>query len=191
MKKLSRLWITGYRSYELGIFKNNDPKKTIIDKVIKDNLSQEIMDGVDWIITGGQLGIEQWSVEVANQLKSEYPDEFKTSVMLPFQKFGEQWNDDNKMSLQKCIQNSDFSASVSNEPYKSPIQLKAYQKFMLTHTDKALLIYDLDHEGKTKYDYNQIKQYSDHNDYDLRMIDFDDLQEAATEYENSRKNFEE
>lgn len=188
---MSRLWITGYRSYELGIFKNNDPKKTVIDKVIKDNLSQEIMDGVDWIITGGQLGIEQWSVEVANQLKAEYPDEFKTSVMLPFKKFGEQWNDDNKMSLQRCIQNSDFSASVSNEPYKSPIQLKAYQKFMLTHTDKALLIYDLDHEGKTKYDYNQIKQYSDHNDYDLRMIDFDDLQEAATEYENSIKKFKE
>ncbi|UQS85365.1 DUF1273 domain-containing protein [Apilactobacillus apisilvae] len=188
---MSRLWITGYRSYELGIFKKDDPKKIVIDKVIKDNLSQEIMDGVNWIITGGHLGIEQWSVENAEDLKKTFPDEFQTAVMLPFENFGEQWKDENKLELQKCIQSANFSANVSNEKYQSPMQLKAYQKFMLSHTDKALLIYDLDNEGKTKYDYKEIKKYAENHDYNLKMISFDDLQEAANEYENSLKDFPE
>ncbi len=54
---MSRLWVTGYRSYELGIFKDDDPKRKVLDTVLKNELVQAIVDGTDWIISGGQLGI--------------------------------------------------------------------------------------------------------------------------------------
>ena len=32
MKSVKNLWISGYRSYELKIFQDQDPKKQIIEK---------------------------------------------------------------------------------------------------------------------------------------------------------------
>ena len=34
-----RLWITGYRSYELGIFNDNDPKVAVIKYCLENNLN--------------------------------------------------------------------------------------------------------------------------------------------------------
>ncbi|GAA6113210.1 MAG: DUF1273 domain-containing protein [Apilactobacillus sp.] len=185
---MSRVWITGYRSYELGVFGNKDPKELVIKSVIENNIKQEVIDGADWIITGGQMGVEQWTAEVATSLKEELPGEFQLSVMLPFKEFGNQWNEQNQARLSSILSNVDFSASVSNDPYKSPMQLRAYQEFMLTHTDKAILIYDVDNPGKTQYDYEQIKRFSEQNDYGYRLVDFDELQEAANEYQNNLNN---
>lgn len=96
---VSRLWITGYRSYELGMFKDDDPKRKVIDYVLTNELRQAIINGTDWIISGGQLGVEQWALEAANHLKSEYPDEFQTSMMLPFAEFGNNWNEKNQTEI--------------------------------------------------------------------------------------------
>lgn len=185
---MSRLWITGYRSYELGIFKDDDPKKKVIDMVLKSELTQAIIDGTDWIISGGQLGVEQWALTVANQLKSNYPGEFQTALMLPFVAFGSNWNPDNQARLSKVSQAVDFSAEVSKKPYTSPEQLRNYQEFMLSHTDQAILIYDLDNPGKTQYDFNKIKQFAENHPYPYRLITFDDLQAAADEYQENLNN---
>ncbi len=69
---MSRLWVSGYRSYELGIFQSKDPKVTIIKEAIKQFICQRIDDGVDWIITGPQLGVEQWTIEVTLELKKRF-----------------------------------------------------------------------------------------------------------------------
>ena len=185
---VSRLWISGYRSYELNIFKDDDPKRKVIDSVLKSELSQAIIDGTDWIISGGQLGIEQWSLVTANYLKKDYPGEFKTAMMLPFAEFGSNWNENNQGKLQKLTNQVDFSASVSQKPYHSPEQLRNYQEFMLTHTDQAILIYDLDNPGKSQYDFDKIKQFAQTHPYPYRLITFDDLQVAADEYQENLNN---
>ncbi len=55
-----RIWLTGYRSYELNIFKDSDPKVEVIKNTLKECLIQQMADGLDWVLAGGQLGIEQW-----------------------------------------------------------------------------------------------------------------------------------
>lgn len=185
---VSRLWITGYRSYELGVFKDDDPKCKVIDYVLTNELRQAIIDGTDWIISGGQLGVEQWALEAANYLKSEYPDEFQTSMMLPFAEFGNNWNEKNQLKLQKLRQSVDFSASVSQQPYHSPQQLRNYQEFMLNHTDQVIMVYDLDNPGKSQYDFDKIKEFADSHPYPYRLITFDDLQNAADEYQENQNN---
>lgn len=181
-----RLWVTGYRSYELNVFNDKDPKKDVIKAVLKSNLKTRADNGLSWIITGGQLGVEQWAVETALELKKEYAD-LKVALMLPFADFGQNWQENKQQYLLKLKQSVDFSASVSKQPYRSPQQLKNYQKFMLGHTDGALLVYDPDYPGKNKFDYQAIKRQQEKSEYATELLDMFDLQDAAAELAEQQK----
>lgn len=185
---MNRVWITGYRSYELNVFKDDDPKVKVIKAVLKRYLiaGLEQSDDEYWVITGPQMGTERWAIELAAALRPDFP-QIRIAVMSPFAEFGKQWNETNQVKLANTIQTADFSADVSEKPYQSPQQLKNYQQFMLSHTDQALLLYDPEHEGKPQYDYRAMKKYSEDNDYRIHLIDFDELQEEATEWEERRR----
>ncbi len=43
---MTSLLVTGYKSFELGIFKDKDPKVTIIKKAIKRDFKRFLDDGV-------------------------------------------------------------------------------------------------------------------------------------------------
>ena len=70
--------------------------------------------------------------------------------MYPYTEFSKNWQEDKQIQLAQLEQQVDFCASVSKQPYSSPMQLKNYQQFMLAHTDKTVLIYDQEHPGKAK-----------------------------------------
>ncbi|MBB1078644.1 DUF1273 domain-containing protein [Limosilactobacillus sp. STM2_1] len=189
---MKRIWITGYRSYELNVFKDNDPKVKVIQSVLERYLKEQLEQSEEelWAITGPQMGVERWTIEVATRLKDDY-SQLKVAMMLPFAEFGKQWNEENQMKLANATQKVDFFANVSEKPYQSPQQLRNYQQFMLNHTDEALLLYDPEHEGKPKYDYVISRKFSNNNDYQVRLIDFDELQEAAEEWtELQREKYE-
>lgn len=176
-----RLWITGYRSYELNVFKKDDPKIEVLKNVLKGLLVQKIEEGLEWVISGGQLGIEQWSVEVALELQKEYP-ELKVAMILPYSDFEKRWQDDKQLTFNLLKEKVNFFANASSEPYKTPLQLKNWQHFMLQHTDQMSLIYDPEFEGKTKYDYNMAKKYQENHDYAIDLIDMDQLQTSANDF---------
>lgn len=177
---MQRLWLTGYRSYELGVFGDKDEKLKVIKYSLKKQLTQYLDDGLQWLITGGQMGIEQWSLAVAQSLKADYPN-FKTALMMPFNDFGQQWNEANQAQLNQIKSQVDFCEAVVHAPYSGPQQLRQYQQFMLTHTDGALLYYDLEATGKPDYDYQAILKYQAQQDYPLNQVDFFELQDIATE----------
>jgi uncharacterized phage-like protein YoqJ len=179
---MSRLWLTGYRSYELSIFGEKDPKLVVIKNAIKRKLIEKIESGTNWIISGPQLGVEQWTLEVANELRKDYP-ELQTALMCPFSEFGNQWKDDKKEQLALLKSKVAFFANVSEQPYQSPQQLRNYQTFMLEHTDEAVLLYDDEHEGKSKFDLIAIQKFQESHSYNLETIDFYDLEEEANLYE--------
>lgn len=187
---MTRLWVSGYRAYELGVFKNDDPKVTIIKYALKAEIIRQLEQGVDWIITGPQLGIEQWTIEVVNELKSEYA--VQVAMMAPYLNIEKNWNAEKQAQLAQLKTQVDYYASVSAHEYQNPSQLKGYQTFMLSHTDGALLIYDPEFEGKTKYDYYAITNYQNGEDYPWQAVSFDDLQEYALVYgeeQESDKNY--
>ena len=176
---LSRLWLTGYRGYELNVYQDKDPKLAVIKYSLKNTLRIYLEDGLEWLITGAQLGVEQWGVEVAAELKEDFPD-IKIAIMLPFAEFGKQWNEHNQQKLQQILTKADFTGNVSQHPYQNPSQLKNYQTFMSEHTDGALMVYDPEYPGKPQYDYDFLKQKSEREtDYPLRLIDFYELQDQA------------
>ncbi len=184
---VSRLWLTGYRSYELGVFGDQDPKLLVIKETLKKLLIDKIENGTDWLITGGQLGVEQWAAEVGLSLKADYP-ELNVAMMTPFADFGHNWNETNQAKYLQIASRVDFHQSVSAQPYHGPQQLRNYQEFMLSHTDEAVLVYDLEVPGKPKYDYQAIDRFQERHSYPLTLIDMDWLQESANEYQENLKN---
>lgn len=185
---MQRLWVTGYRAYELGVFKDDDPKIKVIKNVLKNALVERLNNSADefWLITGPQMGVERWGIEVGNDLKNDYP-QLKTAIMEPYLNVSQRWNEQNQEKLAVALTQVDFHAPVSNQPYQSPQQLRNYQAFMLDHSDGILLVFDPDREDESEqtskpfWDYRAAQQYQERTDYHIQTIDFDELQEAATE----------
>lgn len=180
---MRRLWLTGYRSYELNAFQDDDPKAAVVKRVLTQRLTSLLEEDDDefWVITGPQLGVEQWGAAVALELKKNFR-QLKVAMMLPFADFGQQWNATNRDRLLNLRDRVDFAREVTTKPYESPEQLRLYQRFMLDHTDSMLMVYDPDHSGKPKYDYELAQKYGDQQDYPVDLVDFDELQEAAIEW---------
>ena len=91
---MTSLLITGYKSFELGIFKDKDPKVNIIKKAIKRDLKRFLDEGVDWMIFTGNLGFEFWALEVAKELQKDYP--LKLATLFPFETHGQNWSEANQ-----------------------------------------------------------------------------------------------
>lgn len=89
---MQRLWVTGYRSYELNAFGDTDPKIQVIKYALK-NYFINLLENqqLDWIITGANLGVEQWASEAALELRENYP--VSIAIMIPYEEFANRWNE--------------------------------------------------------------------------------------------------
>lgn len=104
---MKRVWITGYRSYELGVFNQKDPKIKVIKYCLKNHLRSLLENGeLDWVISGAQLGVEQWALEATIELQKDYP--VNVSMMVPYQEFSNRWNEDNQNHFLSLKEQVDF-----------------------------------------------------------------------------------
>lgn len=179
---IKRLFISGYRSYELGVFSKKDKKLFYIKEFIKQRLRQYADRGLEWVIISGQLGVELWSGEAIIELSEELP-ELKLAVLLPFKGFGENWNEENTFLYQKIIDAADFVTYTSHQEYQHGGQLSGNAQFIMDNTDGLFLIYDPEKEGKPSFLYNQAKTFAEKTDYPIDIADFDELQEFVIDFQ--------
>lgn len=179
---MKRIWVTGFRQFELGVFGKRDPKLMVIKYALAKLLRRAVDEGADWLITGGQSGIEQWAIEEALSLQKEAP-QLQIALMTPFTDFGAQWKPERQAQLTERKHQVNFTAAVSKAPYQNPSQLKQYQQFMLTHTEEAFIFYDQQaDQSPVRYAWQAAQQYQEQHEYELHQIDFDRLQDYAEEY---------
>lgn len=133
MDKSKVIYVSGYRSFELGVFKENDPKIQVVKNVLKKELHQLAEEGLEWVLVSGNLGVELWAVQIVAELKEEYP-ELSLGILYPFSDFGNNWNEGNQEKKQLAEQLADYVEAVSHQPYQSPSQLKNHTRFILEHT---------------------------------------------------------
>lgn len=183
---IKRLFVTGYRSYELEIFSDEDDKYFFITEFLKTKLKQYIDQGLEWIVISGQLGVELWTADIAMLLKHDYPH-IKIGILLPYQTYGDQWNEYHQHYLQKVLQGADYVNYTSQKPYQNGGQLSGNTSVILGHTDGALLIYDTSKEGKSEYVLEQIQQYRQMHDYYLEQVAFDELEQFVVDYQEMNK----
>lgn len=190
---MKSILISGYRSYELNIFNQTDPKLKYLKEFIKDCIIRYIENGVEWFVITGQLGIELWAGEMVLEVREEYP-EANLAVLLPFTGFGENWNEANKTMFEKIIHQADYVNYTSNKDYESPAQLKGNQIFSIRNTDGAFLIYDTmvgeSADGKPKYLYDLILQYQENSIYELNLVGFEEIEFFIHEMTANQEGFQ-
>ncbi|PLT35262.1 SLOG family protein [Bacillus sp. V5-8f] len=174
------IYITGYKPFEIGIFKNDHEGVKYIKRAIKRRLVPLIEEGGEWVIVSGQLGVELWAAEVLIELKNEY-DHVKLGVLTPYLQQQEAWNEANQQYYENILAHADFVDSISKKPYEGPQQLKAKNLFMVHKSDGMIIVYDEEKEGTPKYALAEAVRYSADNPYQIIRISLDDLQQAAEE----------
>lgn len=182
------LTISGYKPYELGIFKNDHPAVKIIKLAIKKKLLQLIDEGLEWVLISGQLGVELWAAEVVFELQNEAP-ELKLAVITPFLDQEKNWNEKNQVWYESILAQAKFIDSVSKKGYEKPWQFRLKNQFFIEKSDCLLLLYDVEKEGSPKYLYEMGLQYQNHHLYPVHLITFYDLQMMMEEEENKQFGF--
>jgi len=182
---LKSIFVSGYRSYELNIFDQTDPKYLYLKEFIKDRLQTYVENGTEWFVITGQLGIELWAGEIILEMREENPT-VHLAVILPYTSFQNNWNENNQALFDRVIKQADYVNYTSNKDYESPKQLKGNQVFTIRNTDGAFLIYDTmmeeSAEAKPKYVYDLIKQYQEQSAYTLNLVSFDEIEFFIHEY---------
>lgn len=174
---MTRLLVAGYKSFELGIFKKEDERLQIIREAIRQNLVSYLDKGLDWLIFTGNLGFEYWVLEEALLLKQAY--DFQMATILAFRDHGQNWNESNQEKLSKFKQ-LDFVKAVYPS-YINPSQLKAYNQFLIDHTDEAFLFYDSEHPTSLRYLADQLQKQ---RNYTVKTLTFEALNEIAENFSN-------
>lgn len=182
------LAISGYKPFELGIFKNDHPSVTFIKAALKKSLFTMMEDGLEWVLISGQLGVELWAAEIVFDLKSEFPD-VKLAVITPFLEQEASWNENNTEWYRSVLAKADFIDSVTKKGYEKPWQFRLKNQFFIEKSDAMLLLYDQEKEGSPKYIYEMAVQYQIKHSYPIHLITFYDLQEIVEEEELKRSEF--
>ncbi len=181
------LVVTGYKSSELGIFKSKDPAVLYIKKMLQQELLPMI-NGETWVIISGQLGVELWAAEMVIELRKTIP-ELRLGIFPPFIEQEKNWNEANQAMYREIKEQANFFKEVSNQPYLSPDQFRNRDLFFIQKSHGAILLYDQEKEGTTKYFWDLVKQKNDQDSsYQLRIINFLDLQLFVEEEERKKKD---
>jgi uncharacterized phage-like protein YoqJ len=182
---LKNVTITGYKPHELGIFKKDHEAAQFIKKAIIKELIPMIEEGLEWVIISGQLGVELWAAEVVLDLQLHLPD-LKLAVLTPFYGQEESWSEANKEWYESILAGADFVESISHKPYENPKQFYMKNQVLLHKTDAAIIMYDPEKEGSPKFFYEAAKRYREKKDYQIKEINFYDLQVIVEEEMNNR-----
>lgn len=182
-------YVTGYKSYELNIFKDDAPEVKYLKLFLKNKLQNLVEEGLEWVLIQGQLGIEMWTAEVVLDLQQNYP-ELKLGVITPFQNHTERWNEQNQLKYQQIIENADFHDSVHHAPYEGPFQFKQTDQFMLDHTDMTILIYDEEQEASPKFFKRVLVDFAEQTNYTYDVVTFDEINTFISDIQWSEESFE-
>ncbi|MDR1606707.1 MAG: SLOG family protein [Streptococcaceae bacterium] len=169
---MKTLLIAGYSAFDLGIFDDKDPKLFVIKTMIRQKLEAFASEGLEWLIFGGNLGFEDWVLQVALEMKPDY--DLKLATIFPFKTHGQNWNEANQAKLAH-FQQADF-VQYAYDTYQEPRQFRDYHTFLMTHADGAFVFYDDAHETKLKYLVTQLKA---REQFTVQQLDFDALQDLA------------
>ncbi|SFE52191.1 Uncharacterized SPBc2 prophage-derived protein YoqJ [Paenibacillus algorifonticola] len=178
---MNNLLVSGYRAHELNIFNQKHEGIAYIKQAITNKLLPLIDDGLQWVITPGQYGVDLWACEAVIALKPQYP-QLRLSIITAYSNPEEKWKDDKKEYYEQVLKGVDYYASVSDKPYDGIWQLQARDELLFRKTDGILLVYDEDAgEGSPRYFKERALRRQQADGYRYISISSDDIQSIADE----------
>ncbi|MFC4598657.1 DUF1273 domain-containing protein [Cohnella hongkongensis] len=178
---MKNLLITGYRAHELGIFDQKHKGIPYIRRAIETRLIPLIEEGLEWIVTPGQYGVDLWACETAIELRERYP-QLKISILTAFDGQEEKWKEDKQEYYRGILRRMDYVGSVSKQPYSGPWQFQARDDLLLRKTDGILLVYDDEAgEGSPKFMKAKALRKNAEEGYRYLSIGAEEIQSLANE----------
>lgn len=187
---MKNLLVTGYRAHELNIFNQKHVGIPYIQKALTRRLFPLVEEGLEWVITPGQYGVDLWASDVVIAMKHTYP-QLKLSIIAAFQNPEEKWNDAKKEYYNEILKGVDHYASVSNQPYSGTWQFAARDDLLFRKTDGILLVYDEDAgEGSPRFYKERALKKQQAEGYRYINVSSEEIQDIANEesYEDSSWN---
>lgn len=185
---MKTLLVTGYRAHELGIFDNKHPGIPYIKKALAARLMPLIEEGLEWVITPGQYGVDLWACEVVLALKQHFP-ELKLGIITAHAAPEEKWKEEKQNEYRSIISRADYYGAVSNMPYDGSWQFRARDDLLFRKSDGILLFYDEEAaEGSSKFVKERALKLQAESDYRLMLIHADEIQNIADE--EARSDFD-
>jgi uncharacterized phage-like protein YoqJ len=178
---MKNLLVTGYRAHELSIFDQKHKGIPFIKRAIAAKLIPLIEEGLEWVITPGQYGVDLWACEAVIELKKSYPH-LKLSIITAFANQEEKWKEDRKKYYHDLLKDVDYYGSVSKEPYSGVWQFTARDELLLRKTEGILLLYDEDAaEGSPRFMKEKAFRKNVEEGYRYISIGSEDIQSIADE----------
>ncbi|EKE32633.1 hypothetical protein MJ3_01707 [Salimicrobium jeotgali] len=173
-----RLVVTGYKSHEMGIFQEEDRRVLFIKEAIRRRLIAFLEEGGEWVLVSCQPGVEFWTAQVVLELKEDY--DVSLAVLPPFEGAEERWPEDIQMAFQEIKEDADFYKPVYKGGYQGAFQFKAKDRFLIEHSDRALVLYDEETPGTPKF-FLEMARFAE--GYEIERITPEDLQDTVEELE--------
>jgi uncharacterized phage-like protein YoqJ len=180
MNVVKVLAITGYKSFELGIFQKDHKGITYIKKAIRKQLIPMIEEGLEWVIISGQLGTELWAAAEVFELQLDYP-ELRLAVLTPHLEQEAKWNDANKELYEMILAQADFVDSITKRAYENPRQLKVKNQYIVQKSDALLAFYDDEKEGSPLFMVLEAKKKKEHQHYQIFYITSYDIEDIIND----------
>ncbi|GAB7056157.1 MULTISPECIES: DUF1273 domain-containing protein [Paenibacillus] len=182
---MKTLLVTGYRAHELGIFDQKHKGIVFIKKAIEARIVPLVEEGLEWVLTPGQYGVDLWACEVIIGLKKRYPH-LKLSIVSAYLHPEEKWKEDKQNYYRDILKDVDYYGAVSKQPYHGVWQLKARDDLLLRKSDGILLFYDEDAgEASPKYFKQKALRKQEEEGYRYLSITAEDVQSIADEEQRS------
>ncbi|MBM7840242.1 putative phage-like protein YoqJ [Alkalihalobacillus xiaoxiensis] len=177
---MQSLLVTGYKAHELGVFSEKHVGISWIKKTLEKRIRSYVEEGLEWVVTSGQTGVEQWAIDVVISMReSEYP-ELRLAVLPPFEQQEANWKDETKALYIERLAKADFVQCISKRPYENPNQLKQKNEYLVQKTDAMLVLYDDLMEGSPLF-YIRAAQVQNKP---IVFISPDEVEEIGREEEN-------
>ncbi|WP_151733253.1 DUF1273 domain-containing protein ['Paenibacillus yunnanensis' Narsing Rao et al. 2020] len=178
---MKTLLVTGYRAHELGIFDGKHQAIPYIRKALAARLIPLVEDGLEWVITPGQYGVDLWACEVVLELKQQYSD-LKLGIITAHTGQEEKWKEEKQNEYRRIIAGADYFGAVSNMPYDGPWQFRARDELLFRKSDGILLFYDEEAaEGSPKYFKERALKLHAESGYGLYVLLAEEIQSIADE----------
>lgn len=178
---MKTVMVTGYRAHELGIFSQKHKGIPYIRKAIENKLVPLLEEGLEWVITPGQYGVDLWACEAAIGLKDRYPG-LKVSVITAFANQEEEWKEDKQSYYRNLLAKVDYYAPVSKSPYEGPWQFQARDELLLRKSDGLVLVYDEDAAaGSPRFLKEKARKRAERDGYPILTVTSEDIQSIADE----------
>ena len=183
------LTVTRYKPLELNIYNESDERIKFIKYALKQRLTSFIENGLEWVLTSGQMGIEMWAAEVVLDLKETY--EIQLGIFPPFENQETRWPEALQHKYEELQLLADHFQPLYKGDYRGAFRFKAKDKWFVEKSDASLILMDQEYPGSTMYYHSVALAHENHPIYYITPFDLEEAVEVIqmTDPDATNDNF--